>query len=184
MSALRRHPGVRSGKQLTVGERAADRMRNGFGSWTFLAFCLLFIGSWILAVTRLALPIDNPQLTILNLVLSTFAALQGGIILLAAKRSDRTAGELAAHTFEVDQQALAKIEENTEICMRLLEHFGITIEPDASPAVVNESLRQADRSGFFAQPTVGGYKGSTPASEVGPPPKTPSASARPDDAAS
>jgi hypothetical protein len=26
------HPGVRSGEQLTLGERAADAMRNGMGS--------------------------------------------------------------------------------------------------------------------------------------------------------
>jgi len=27
------HPGVRSGDALTAGERAADRLRNGMGSW-------------------------------------------------------------------------------------------------------------------------------------------------------
>jgi hypothetical protein len=32
-----RHPGVRSGHELTVGERAADRLRNGMGSWAFAA---------------------------------------------------------------------------------------------------------------------------------------------------
>ena len=30
------HPGVRSGDQLTLGERAADRMRNTMGSWPFV----------------------------------------------------------------------------------------------------------------------------------------------------
>lgn len=31
-----KHPGVRSGDQLTRGERAADRMRNPMGSWPFV----------------------------------------------------------------------------------------------------------------------------------------------------
>lgn len=32
----RLHPGVRSDDQLTPGERAADRLRNGMGSWAFV----------------------------------------------------------------------------------------------------------------------------------------------------
>ncbi|HEY5120971.1 MAG TPA: hypothetical protein VII84_05305, partial [Acidimicrobiales bacterium] len=31
-----KHPGVRSGNDLTFGERAADRMRNVMGSWPFV----------------------------------------------------------------------------------------------------------------------------------------------------
>ena len=32
----RKHPTVRSGDQLSLGERAADKMRNGMGSWPFV----------------------------------------------------------------------------------------------------------------------------------------------------
>jgi len=31
-----KHPAVRTGDQLTLGERAADRMRNVMGSWPFV----------------------------------------------------------------------------------------------------------------------------------------------------
>lgn len=41
------HPGVRSGPELTRGERAADRLRNGMGSWAFVLVALLFLGVWI-----------------------------------------------------------------------------------------------------------------------------------------
>jgi hypothetical protein len=37
-----KHPGVRAGDQLTLGERAADRMRNMMGSWPFV-FCFFGI---------------------------------------------------------------------------------------------------------------------------------------------
>src|SRR5664280_3582168 len=40
-----KHPGVRSGDQLTLGERAADRMRNVMGSWPFV---FAFFGVMIL----------------------------------------------------------------------------------------------------------------------------------------
>lgn len=115
MTHQRQHPGIRSGDQLRFRERAADQMRNAFGTWTFLGGCLLFILAWIYVVQHHMLPIDNDQLTILNLVLSTFAALQGGIILLAAKRSDAQSTELAHHDFAVNQQSLAQIQENTRI---------------------------------------------------------------------
>ena len=35
-SLWHKHPAVRSGDQLTLGERAADRMRNVMGSWPFV----------------------------------------------------------------------------------------------------------------------------------------------------
>lgn len=95
MSVWHRHPAVRTGDKLTLGERAADKMRNWMGSWTFIFAALIFLAVWIVtAVLRLA-PIDNPQLTILNLVLSCIAALQGGILLIAAKRADQIASEVA-----------------------------------------------------------------------------------------
>lgn len=36
MTGWHHHPGTRSGEQLTTGERAADRMRNGMGSSPFV----------------------------------------------------------------------------------------------------------------------------------------------------
>lgn len=105
------HPGVRTGARLSLGERAADRLRDGMGTWSFLAGCLAFIVAWIVATDRGWLNIDNSQLTILNLALSTFAALQGGIILLAAKRSDRVASEVALHTLSEVRALRAELAE-------------------------------------------------------------------------
>lgn len=106
MSLWHRHPAVRSGDDLTIGERAADRMRNSFGSWTFIAATMLFIALWIYLVIYIKVAIDNHQLTILNLILSCFAAMQGAIILLAAKRADAVSSELALHTFQNGEKLL------------------------------------------------------------------------------
>lgn len=114
MNRWHRHPGVRSGSDLTLGERSADRMRNGMGSWPFVFAALGFLGLWILVAEYRLAPIDNPQLTILNLVLSCVAALQGAILLIAAKRSDQNSGELAQHDYEADVESRRLLTEMRE----------------------------------------------------------------------
>lgn len=91
------HPGVRSHDQLSLGERAADRMRLGMGSWPFVFGALAFLGAWM--VTDGAGRDVFPWI-LLNLILSCLAALQGAILLIAAKRSDQISAELATHTHD------------------------------------------------------------------------------------
>jgi uncharacterized membrane protein len=102
----RRHPGVRSGGQLTRGERAADRMRNGMGSWGFVFASLGFLGVWmtvnVVLYRKTGHTFDQYPFILLNLVLSCVAALQGAILLIAAKRSDQVSSELAQHDYEAD----------------------------------------------------------------------------------
>ena len=43
MSLWHKHPGVRSGDDLSLGERAADTMRNSMGSWPFVFGALVFL---------------------------------------------------------------------------------------------------------------------------------------------
>jgi uncharacterized membrane protein len=117
LSSWNRHPGVRSGGQLTLGEKAADRMRNGMGSWAFVAVFVAIMISWAVAnsVFRLAGSdgkhgFDPYPYILLNLFLSMLAGLQGAILLIAAKRSDQIASQLAEHDFETDTKAAERIE--------------------------------------------------------------------------
>lgn len=98
------HPGVRSGKQLTVGERAADRLRNGLGSWWFVFGALVFLAGWMLG--NRGTGFDPYPFILLNLVLSCVAALQGAILLIAARRADQVTAELAAHDYQTNAEAL------------------------------------------------------------------------------
>jgi uncharacterized membrane protein len=102
------HPGVRSKRQLSLGERAADRMRNGMGSWMFVFAALGFLAVWM-GFNR-GSGFDKYPFILLNLVLSCLAALQGAILLIAAKRSDQIASELARHDYDTDQKAEELIE--------------------------------------------------------------------------
>lgn len=102
-SRWHRHPGVRTSERLTLGERAADRLRNGMGSWAFVLCALAFLALW----TGLngGRGFDPYPFILLNLLLSCLAALQGAILLIAARRSDQISSELALHDYETNCRA-------------------------------------------------------------------------------
>ena len=101
--AWHRHPGVRTGEQLTLGERSADKMRNSMGSWGFVFGSLAFLAVWMLYNRKSGF--DPYPFILLNLVLSCLAAMQGAILLIAAKRSDQISSELAQHDYDTDCQS-------------------------------------------------------------------------------
>jgi uncharacterized membrane protein len=112
MSSWSKHPAVRSGDQLTLGERAADRTRNGMGSWPFVISFLCFMAVWAALNTGLHFlgskghhGFDPYPYILLNLMLSMVAGLQGAILLIAAKRADAIAAELAQHDYDTNVDA-------------------------------------------------------------------------------
>ena len=112
-----KHPGVRSGSTLSIGERAADAMRNGMGSWPFVFVALTFLTVWIIGNGDTGF--DPFPFILLNLVLSCIAALQGAILLIAAKREDQISSELAEHTYQIDQENLELTRQVHELTMRI-----------------------------------------------------------------
>ena len=98
-----RHPGVRTGDQLTFGERAAYAVRNGMCSWGFVIGSLLFLAGWTAGNRDVGF--DPYPFILLNLLLSCVAALQGAILLIAAKRADQISSELAASDYETNTRA-------------------------------------------------------------------------------
>jgi uncharacterized membrane protein len=98
-----RHPGVRSDEQLTRGEQAADLLRNGMGSWGFVFGAILFLAGWMLG--NRGSGFDPYPFILLNLILSCLAAMQGAILLIAAKREDQVSSELALHDYETNKEA-------------------------------------------------------------------------------
>lgn len=100
----RLHPGVRSDDQLTPGERAADRLRNVMGSWAFVFVALVFLAVWMGYNRNTGF--DPYPFILLNLVLSCIAALQGAVLLIAARRADQISAELALHDYKTDGEAL------------------------------------------------------------------------------
>lgn len=108
--------------KLTAGERAADGMRNGMGSWTFVAIFIVFMGIWaILNVSNGFYHWDKYPFILLNLFLSMLAGLQGAILLIAAKRQDAISAAMAKHDYDTNVRAKKEVEELMAINEQQLE---------------------------------------------------------------
>ncbi len=118
----RRHPAVRHDGELTFGERSADRMRNGMGSWAFVIAALVFLAGWM--TLNRGSGFDPYPFILLNLVLSCIAAMQGAILLIAARRSDQITAELAQHDYLTDMGAAAGIDELKIAVAEILHRLG------------------------------------------------------------
>lgn len=73
------------------------------GSWGFVFAALVFLAGWMLGNRNVGF--DKYPFILLNLVLSCLAALQGAILLIAAKREDQISSELARHDYETNVEA-------------------------------------------------------------------------------
>jgi uncharacterized membrane protein len=134
-SHWRRHPGVRSGGDLTRGERYADLLRNGMGSWGFVFGALLFLAGWMIGNRNVGF--DPYPFILLNLVLSCLAAMQGAILLIAAKRQDQIASELAVHDYDVNQAT----EDIVKAIHSLTRDIHQTVVPAPTPAKAAKATR-------------------------------------------
>lgn len=108
---------------LSRGERAADVLRNGMGSWTFVGLFVAFMAAWA-AFNSYVLASDawDPYpYILLNLFLSMLAGLQGAILLIAAKRQDAIAAAMARHDYETDVQSKSELDRLMTINSQQLE---------------------------------------------------------------
>lgn len=97
---------------LDIGDKAADTIRNGMGSWPFVITFLVFLGGWAYLNTAAGWHHwDEYPFILLNLFLSMLAALQGAILLIAAKRQDAISAAMAQHDYETNVSAEKQIEE-------------------------------------------------------------------------
>ena len=130
-SNWQRHPGVRSGDQLTRGECAADRLRSVMGSWGFVFGALLFLAGWMIGNGDHGF--DKYPFILLNLVLSCLAALQGAILLIAARRTDQISSELAMHDYQTNVEADQMIKAVHQLTSEI--HATVVPHSDAGGAV-------------------------------------------------
>jgi uncharacterized membrane protein len=120
-----KHPAVRSGEQLTRGERAADRMRSVMGSWPFVFSFFTVMIIWAIVNTVLFHRVlhhkafDPYPYILLNLFLSMLAGVQAAALLIAAKRADAIASEVAIHTEKNTEDLKALMAENTAMTMQV-----------------------------------------------------------------
>jgi uncharacterized membrane protein len=119
MARWHEHPATsKYGKdQLSIGQRSADVLRNAMGSWPFVFGSLAFLAIWMYFNNDGAF--DPFPFILLNLILSCIAALQGAILLIAAKREDQINSDLAMHTYQIDQENLELTRQVHELSIRI-----------------------------------------------------------------
>jgi uncharacterized membrane protein len=115
--------------EASFGERVADRMSAGIGSWNFLIIQSVIIAAWItLNIIGLIKHWDPYPFFLLNFGFSMQAAFTGPVLLLAGKRQsekDRLMLEHAAAESEASEKQtiaiLEEIERNTACTVSILE---------------------------------------------------------------
>lgn len=90
-------------EQATFGERIADRMSTFAGSWKFILFFVFVMAVWISANAYMGGRAFDPfPFILLNLTLSTLAALQAPVILMAQNRQSAKDRAVAQNDFQVN----------------------------------------------------------------------------------
>ena len=111
-------------RQLTLGQRIADRVAEFGGSWTFiLSFGgVLFLWLLVNSTALLRRPFDPFPYILLNLVLSCLAALQAPIIMMSQNRQEAKDRMRAEHDYQVNLKAELEIRQLTWKVDQLLNH--------------------------------------------------------------
>ena len=123
-------------EEATFGERLADKIAAGIGSWTFLIIQTVAVAMWVtLNIVAFVNHWDPFPFILLNLLFSVQAAYTGPVLLLAGNRQaqkDRLTLEHAAHEADkADRQNVAilkAIEHNTEVTLEILRHVESLVE--------------------------------------------------------
>ena len=93
-------------REITVGEKVADKVVNFLGSWKFISLQFFVFAFWIIANTiwlTSAKVFDSYPFILLNLCLTFESAFAGPLILLASNRSEmkeRKRANSAFHSIE------------------------------------------------------------------------------------
>jgi len=103
--------------KLTRGQRTADWISKWAGSWTFILSFIFFLAIWMFINAYLWLkylkgdPFDPYPFILLNLVLSTLAALQAPVILMSQNRTTQRDRISAEYDYQVNKRSEKGIEE-------------------------------------------------------------------------
>lgn len=97
-------------KDTPLSGRLADKVASFGGSWKFIIFFLLFMLMWIGINIYLATkPFDPYPFILLNLLLSTIAALQAPVILMSQNRKEEKDRQRAINDYLINLKAEIEI---------------------------------------------------------------------------
>lgn len=111
-------------RDLTWGERLADKVAEIGGSWGFILGFMIVVGVWIVSnsIALLRSPFDPYPYILLNLVLSCLAAIQAPIIMMSQNRQDAKDRLRSEYDYKVNLKAELEIRHLNERIDLLLRH--------------------------------------------------------------
>jgi len=98
-------------RRLTLGQRLADALARGAGSWPFILVQTVLWGTWI--TVNLTLPVrrwDPYPFILLNLALSFQAAYAAPIIMMSQNRQARRDRDLARRAFRLERRMARELD--------------------------------------------------------------------------
>jgi uncharacterized membrane protein len=98
-------------RQLTFGERVADKVTEFGGSWRFIILFGFILLAWVLINSHFLLrrPFDPYPFILLNLILSCVAAIQAPVIMMSQNRQEERDRLRAEHDFRINLKAELEI---------------------------------------------------------------------------
>jgi uncharacterized membrane protein len=98
-------------KDLTRGQRVADRIASFGGSWTFILFFFLFLFLWMATniFVLVRKPFDPYPFILLNLILSCIAAIQAPVIMMSQNRKEEKDRKRSQNDYKVNLKAELEI---------------------------------------------------------------------------
>ena len=130
LESLQRHETLSSNvdaefeKDVTLGEKMADKLASFGGSWTFLIIFASILFVWIVLNSFLLLkrPFDPYPFILLNLVLSCLAAIQAPVIMMSQNRVEVKDRLRSQHDYRVNLKAELEIRQLHDKIDHLLSH--------------------------------------------------------------
>ena len=98
-------------EKMKFGDKLADSVANGMGSWTFIIWQSIIVVMWmILNVVGFVRHWDVYPFILLNLIFSTQAAYAAPIIMMSQNRQNQRDREQAQHDYQINIDAKKEIE--------------------------------------------------------------------------
>jgi uncharacterized membrane protein len=120
---------IRHLDQRTFGERVADAVAAGVGSWPFIISQSLMFVLWILANSFIisdwlgGKPFDPYPFILLNLTLSFQAAYTGPVVMMSANRQAAKDRDEAEHDYKINEETFERLKRLEATQQTLLEEL-------------------------------------------------------------
>ena len=109
-------------KNITFGDRLADKLTEIAGSWTFIIGFTSFLIIWILLNVFIFKDLDPYPFILLNLLLSCLAALQAPIIMMSQNREAKRDSMRSLNDYKTDLKSELILDELHDKMDKILEN--------------------------------------------------------------